>query len=376
MEPAFTPDDAYRRRLLAVVRLALVPGVGSRTYHLLVARFGTPDGVFQASGEDLAGVPGVGPRLIRGIRQPPAVEEAAAVLDECSRLGIDVVWEEHPRYPRLLREIPDPPPLLFVRGELKPEDELAIAVVGTRHASHYGLTMAERLAGGMARAGLTVVSGLARGIDAAAHRGALAAGGRTVAVLGSGVDNVYPPEHANLAEDILQQGALVSEFPPRAAPHGGRFPQRNRIISGMSLGTVVVEAGEKSGALITARHAMEQNREVFAVPGRADQLQARGCHRLLRDGAALVESPEDVLEQLGPLVRPVKAGDAVVRKPLELTLNPIERQILQVLGDDPVPIDRLIDTTALSASQVLATLSVLEMRRLVRRVGGTMVKRL
>ncbi|NMC19338.1 MAG: DNA-protecting protein DprA [Thermogutta sp.] len=376
MEPAFLPDDAYRRRLLAVVRLALVPGVGARTYHLLVARFGSPDDVFQASAEDLAAVSGVGPRLIRGLREPPTAEEASAVLDECSGLGIDVIWDEHPRYPRLLREIPDPPPLLFVRGELKPEDELAIAIVGTRDASHYGLTMAERLAGGMARAGLTVVSGLARGIDAAAHRGALAAGGRTVAVLGSGVDNIYPPEHANLAEDILQQGALVSEFPPHAAPHGGRFPQRNRIISGMSVGTIVVEAGDKSGALITARHAMEQNREVFAVPGRADQLQARGCHRLLRDGAALAETSEDILEQLGPLVRPVKAGDAVVRKPLELTLNPIEQQILQALDDDPTPIDRLIDVTALSASQVLATLSVLEMRRLVRRVGGTMVQRL
>lgn len=376
MEPAFLPDDGYRRRLLAVVRLALVPGVGSRTYHLLVARFGSPDDVFQAAEEDLAAVSGVGPRLIRGIRNPPTTEEASALLEECSRLDIDVIWEEHPRYPRLLREIPDPPPLLFVRGTLMPEDELAIAIVGTRHASHYGLTMAERLAGGLARAGLTVISGLARGIDAAAHRGALAAGGRTVAVLGSGVDSVYPPEHANLAEDILQQGALVSEFPPRAAPHGGRFPQRNRVISGMSLGTIVVEAGEKSGALITARHAMEQNREVFAVPGRADQLQARGCNRLLRDGAALVETPEDVLQQLGPLVRPVKTGDAVVRKPVELTLNPVEQQILQALDDDPTPIDRVIDSTALSASQVLATLSVLEMRRLVRRVGGTMVQRL
>lgn len=376
MEPAFLSDDAYRRRLLAVVRLTLVPGVGSRTYHLLVARFGSPEEVFQASDEDLAAVTGVGPRLIRGIRSPPTMEDASTVLDECVRLGIDVLWDEHPGYPRLLREIPDPPPLLFVRGELKPEDELAIAMVGTRHASHYGLTMAERLAGGLARAGLTVVSGLARGIDAAAHRGALAAGGRTVAVLGSGVDNVYPPEHADLAEDILQRGALVSEFPPRAAPHAGRFPQRNRIISGMSMGVIVVEAGEKSGALITARHAMEQNREVFAVPGRADHLQARGCHRLLRDGAALVETPEDVLSQLGPLVRPVKTGDAVVRKPVELTLNPIEQQILQALDDDPTPIDRVIDTTALAASQVLATLSVLEMRRLVRRVGGTMVQRL
>ncbi len=376
MEPAFLPQDAHRQRLLAVVRLTMVPGVGARMYHLLVARFGTPEDVFQAAGEDLAAIPGVGPRLLHELRQPPSQEDASAIVDECAAAGIDVIWEEHPRYPRLLREIPDPPPLLFARGELKPEDELAIAIVGTRHASHYGLTMAERLGGGLARAGLTVVSGLARGIDAAAHRGALAAGGRTVAVLGTGVDEIYPPEHADLAQDILRQGAVISEFPPHSAPHGGRFPQRNRIISGMTLGTIVVEAGEKSGALITARHAMEQNREVFAVPGHADQLQSRGCHRLLRDGATLVERPEDVLEQLGPLTRPVPSGDNIVRKPAELTLNPIEQQILQAVEADPTPIDRLIDATALSAAQVLATLSVLEMRHLVRRVGGTMVQRL
>ncbi len=183
-----------------------------------------------------------------------------------------------------MRDLPDPPGVLFVRGTLAPSDAMAVAIVGSRHATHYGLTQAERLAGSLARAGLTVVSGLARGIDAAAHRGALAAGGRTIAVLASGVLNIYPPEHNTLAEEITQHGAVMSESPPRAEPLAGMFPQRNRIISGLSLGVLVVEASTRSGALITARHAMEQGRDVFAVPGPITSRMSHGCHRLIRDG--------------------------------------------------------------------------------------------
>jgi DNA processing protein len=191
-------------------------------------------------------------------------------------------------YPQPLDEIPDPPPLLFVHGALQAADALAVAIVGSRHATHYGLTQAERLAGSLARAGFTIVSGLARGIDAAAHRGALAAGGRTLAVLGSGVLNIYPPEHQELAVQIRSQGAVLSEAPPHSNPLSGAFPQRNRIISGLALGVIVVEASARSGALITARHAMEQGRDVFAVPGRVDSRNSHGCHRLIRDGAKLV----------------------------------------------------------------------------------------
>jgi DNA processing protein len=250
-------------------------------------------------------------------------------------------------------------------------------MVGTRHGTQYGLRQAERLAGSLVRAGLTIISGLARGIDAAAHRGALAAGGRTIAVLGSGVLNVYPPEHAGLAAQVASHGAVISESPPRAEPLPGVFPQRNRLISGLALGTIVIEAGERSGALITARHAMEQGREVFAVPGRIDDRTAVGCHRLIRDGAKLVQSPEDVLEELGPLVEPAPHGDGrVVHHPAELLLNDVETQVLAAIASDATPIDRIVTDTALGIAQVLATLSVLEMRHLIRRLSGATVMRL
>ncbi|MGQ9504507.1 MAG: DNA-processing protein DprA [Thermogutta sp.] len=369
--------DAYSTRLLQHLRLTLIDGVGPRLYHLLLGRFGSPEEVFSAPENELLAVSGVGRRLAEKLRNPPPLDEAKRLLEECTTAGIDILWPEHIRYPRFLKEIPDPPLVLFTRGEIRSEDELAVAIVGTRHASTYGLKMAETLAAGLARSGVTIVSGLARGIDAAAHRGALTAGGRTIAVLGSGVQRIYPPEHKSLADEILEHGALLSEAPPHAPPHGGMFPQRNRIISGLSVGVVIVEAGETSGALITARHAVEQNREVFAVPGRADSPNARGCNRLLRDGAKWVETPEDILEELGPLIRPVRQPDGTtVRRPVELQLSPLEKQVLQAVRDDPTPIDEVIAVTGLTASQVLATLSVLEMRRVLRRVGGTNVVRL
>jgi DNA processing protein len=260
---------------------------------------------------------------------------------------------------------------MYLRGELLERDALAVAIVGSRHATPYGLAQAERLAGSLARAGLSIISGLARGIDGAAHRGALAAGGRTVAVLGSGLAHVYPPEHADLAEEIARQGALLSESPPRFAPLAGVFPQRNRLISALALGVIVVEASDRSGALITARHALEQGRDVFAVPGRVDNRMSRGPHRLIRDGAKLIETAEDVLEELGPLVQATPAADGqVVHRPAELLLNETEQQVLQAVGGETTSVDVVIVATGLPAPQVLSTLTVLEMRRLVRRVGG------
>jgi DNA processing protein len=238
------------------------------------------------------------------------------------------------------------------------------------------LAQAERLAGGLARAGLTIVSGLARGIDAAAHRGALAAGGRTLAVLGSGVLNMYPPEHAALADEVAASGAVISDSPPRSPPLSGAFPQRNRIISGMSLGVLVAEASVRSGALISARHAMEQGREVFAVPGRVDNRMSHGCHRLIRDGAKLVETVDDVLEELGPLVAPAQsAGGEAVHHPAELLLNELEQQVLATIASEPITIDAVLAASQLPAPQVLATISVLEMRRLIRRLSGNLIVR-
>jgi DNA processing protein len=359
------------------LRLALTSGVGPRTCRALLDRFGTPQGVFAASLDELKGVNGVGPKLAQAIVAARSEVDVEAELALCRANDLGVMCQSDPAYPRMLRSIPDPPLVLFIKGKLIPEDVLAVAMVGSRHATRYGIAQAERLAGGLARAGLTIVSGLARGIDAAAHHGALAAGGRTLAVLGSGLLEVYPPEHRELALKAAAHGALLSELPPRKPPVGAAFPQRNRIITGLSLGVIVVEASERSGALISARHAMEQGREVFAVPGRVDSRMSRGCHRLIRDGAKLVESVEDVLEELGPLPSPeAHEGESAPRHPGELALNDVERQVLSAIDPDPTAIDAVVARSGLPVHSVLSTISVLEMRRIVRRVSGQFVIRL
>ncbi|MDR3638403.1 MAG: DNA-processing protein DprA [Isosphaeraceae bacterium] len=365
-------EPAENDELNALVCLTMVSGVGPHTCRALLERFGTASGVLGASESALRGVPGVGAKLAARIACARRELDVAAELAECRRAGVCLVARGAPGYPEALEEIPDPPPLLYVRGALEPRDALAIAIVGSRRCTPYGLRIAERLGSALARVGLTVVSGLARGIDAAAHRGALKAGGRTLAVLANGLSQVYPPEHEDLAAEIADAGALVSEMPMRQGPLAGLFPQRNRIISGLSLGVVVVEATPRSGSLSTARHAVEQNRDVFAVPGPVDSLSSQGCHRLLRDGARLIESVDDILEELGPLVREVTPSpdETPVRRPAELALSDLERSLLGRLGDEPRGVDELIVETRLTASQVLATLSVLEMRRLVRRLPG------
>ncbi|MEX2138208.1 MAG: DNA-processing protein DprA [Pirellulales bacterium] len=368
---------AQEAMLLDELRLCLAPGVGPRLRQLLLERFGSAREVLAAAPSDLREVPGIGTKISRAIVDARNESPAAALVDECRRNEIALLLSSADSYPRMLKEIVDPPGVLFVKGRLLPCDALSIAIVGSRHATHYGLTQAERLASGLARAGLTIISGLARGVDAAAHQGALAAGGRTIAVLGSGVLNIYPPEHQKLAADVIAHGALISEAAPHSEPFSGAFPQRNRIISGLSLGVIVVEASRQSGALITARLANEQGRQVFAVPGRVDNRMSQGCHRLIRDGAKLVESIDDVLEELGPLVEATpSATGQPIHHPAELSLNEIEQQILSAISAEPTSIDQVIAVSRLPPPQVLATLSVLEMRRLVRRLSGSMVVRM
>lgn len=363
--------------MLDELRLALVDGVGPRLRQALLQRFGTATEVFSAPPSDLRAVDGIGPKIGRNIAAARREIDTEGLLNICRQGGVQILLPASEAYPRPLKEICDPPTVLFMRGQLLARDAMAIAIVGSRHASHYGQTQAERLAAGLARAGFTIVSGLARGIDGAAHRAALAAGGRTVGVLGSGVLNVYPPEHVALADQVIKQGAILSESHPEGEPFGGAFPQRNRIISGMSLGVVVVEASRQSGALITARHAMEQGREVFAVPGRVDSRNSQGCHQLIRDGAKLVESIDDILEELGPLVEaaPMANGQAI-HHPAELVMNEIEQQVLAVIAAEPTSIDQVIVASRLPPPQVLATLSVLEMRRVIRRLSGNLVARI
>jgi DNA processing protein len=375
-EPQEPTPDQDQQDLIDGLRLSLVPGVGPRTRKALLERFGTPAAVLRAAPCELREIHGVGPKLLRKIVAAGEEIDAEVEIALCREHGITILTDADPRYPELLRQIPDPPGVLFLRGELKPQDGLAIAIVGTRHPTQYGLRQAGRLAASLARAGLTIISGLARGIDGAAHRGALEAGGRTLAVLASGVLNIYPPEHEKLAAEVAAQGALVSEAPPRGEPLAGAFPQRNRLISGMALGAIIVEAADRSGALITARHAMEQGREVFAVPGRIEDRTSRGCHRLIRDGAKLIESADDVLEELGPLFKATPREDGqLIHHPAELLLNEIEQQVLSAIGSDTTSIDELVARTGLPVPQVLSTISVLEVRHVIRRLSGTMVAR-
>jgi DNA processing protein len=363
--------------LIHFVRLSLVEGVGPRIRRRLLDHFGDPATVLAAATSELRDVGGIGPKLAVRIRHASDEIDAEGEIGFCRSHDVAIITEADAEYPRALREIPDPPGLLFVRGAIKPDDALGVGIVGTRHGTAYGLRQAERLGGSLARAGLTVISGLARGIDAAAHRGALEAGGRTLGILASGVWNIYPPEHDKLAELVAASGALISEQPPRSPPLSGTFPQRNRIISGLSLGVIVVEAADRSGALITARHAMEQGRDVFAVPGNVDSRTSRGCHRLLRDGAILVESADDVLDHLGPLVEAAPRDDGrTVHHPAELLLNDMEQKVLDAIRCEATAIDEVVIQSGLPVPQILATLSVLEMRHLIRRLSGTTVIRL
>lgn len=367
--------------------LSMVPGVGPQLYQRLLQHFQTPTGVLAASEGELSKVPGLGKKTARLIRDARWEIDAQQQWDDCQRYGIRIIDGFDDQYPIELKEIPDPPPVLYCRGQWQSSDRLAIAVVGSRRPSPYGLRMASQFARGLTAAGFVVVSGMARGIDAAAHRAALEAGGRTLAVLGSGLMNLYPTEHQQLANEISESGLVISEVPPHVAPHSGAFPRRNRLVSGLSLGVLVVEAGSRSGALITARHASEQGREVFAIPGRIDERNSQGCHALIRDGATLVQCLDDLLDELGPLAQPVvkpptSCGNPshpmtveTVRQPSELKLSQQETNILNAIESQPTLIDHVVQSTELPVQRVLATISVLQSRRLIRRISGNHVCR-
>ncbi|MEE2936181.1 MAG: DNA-processing protein DprA [Planctomycetota bacterium] len=374
---------AKTREVFETLQLALLPGIGPRTMTLLIDRFGTAGAVLRAGSGELAEVSGVGKKLIHVIQTAHHFVDPLQVMKWCHEHEAYVLLQSLDAYPPLLREIADPPPLMFMQGDLRLADQLAVAIGGTRHATVYGLKQAEHFGFMLAKSGVTVVSGLARGIDAAAHRGALHGGGRTIGVLGGGLGQIYPREHRGLARQVARRGAVISEYAPEAKPRGGMFPQRNRLISGLSLAVLVVEAPERSGALITARLATEQNREVLAIPGPINSRVSRGCNLLIRDGAKLVQSIDDVLEELGPLHQPVFTTDgraihsgedltsnAELTRDDELTLNAVERSVFAAIESTPVPVDRIIAAVDLAAPRILAALTVLEVRRLIRRQGG------
>jgi DNA processing protein len=354
--------------------LSRVSGIGPMTYSKLLQRFGAPGEVFKASYAELLNVEMVGrqtAQAVKAFRDDGWVERE---LDRVGRLRIRIVTiQDKGQYPPPLMKIPDPPPYLYVKGALRSEDHWAVAVVGSRSASTYGLKVTNRLARELVREGVTVVSGMARGVDSEAHLGALAGGGRTIAVLGSGLNVIYPPENRELYERIAERGAVVSEYPLDAEPDAIHFPARNRIISGMSMGVVIVEAAPKSGSLITAHLALEQGREVFAVPGSVDSVRSRGAHQLIRQGAHLVESAEDILEELRGLVKAwggIMPGRRTVHTGSREALTPNEENILALLDEEPLHIDELIERGGLGPSPTTAVLLHLELKGCVRQLPG------
>lgn len=364
-------------QLIATLRLSMLPGIGPRTLTALIETFGSPQAVLSADDVALSAVPGVGPKLVHTIRTASHFIDTESIIRWCEENGCQLLRKRGSGYPRALLDLHDAPPVLFARGEMLPADELAVAIVGTRHGTAYGTRQAERMAYGLAKAGVTVISGLARGIDAAAHEGALAAGGRTIAVLGGGLGQIYPAEHVGLADGIAADGAVISEYGPHAKPRGGMFPQRNRIIAALALATLVIEAPDRSGSLITARQAGELGRDVLALPGPVTSRASRGTNQLIRDGAILVQTVDDVLESLGPMARSVNTADGhELRHPAELKLNDLERDVLQAIDATSTLIDQVIQRCGLPTHQVMATISVLEMRRLIRRQSGQYVCRI
>jgi len=358
--------------LRAWIRLTKT-GASARRLGTLLGHFGSPEALFGAPATEVARVARCTPEVAARLLDPGcAADDREIALME--RLGVRLLPRDHPDYPPLLREISDPPIALYVRGTLA-RDERCVAIVGTRKASDYGRRTAARLAGELAEAGVTVVSGLARGLDTAAHWGALRAGGRTLACLGCGVDVLYPASNRGLAEAVVKSGALLSEYPMMAPPDAWHFPSRNRIVSGLSLGVVVIEAPAKSGALITVMTAADQNREVFAVPGNVDSPLNAGPHALLRDGAKLVERAEDILAELSP--------DGVAQPALDLDVPPEppvltgdEEALYRLLDADPKPVDDLILESSLPAAQVNASLLMLEVMGVARRLPGNAFIRL
>jgi DNA processing protein len=352
--------------------LSRVPGVGPATVIKLVQRFGSAKAVFRASLKALQEVERVGRQLAEALLAYKDDGWAEKELARTERLGIRLVLFGDASYPPSLAAIPDPPSHLYVKGEFKPEDGLALAIVGSRAASTYGLQTTNRIARDLARRGVTVVSGMARGIDSEAHKGALAGGGRTIAVLGSGLNVIYPPENRELYSRIAERGAVVSEYPLDAEPDAVHFPSRNRIISGLSLGVTIVEAAPKSGSLITAQLALEQGREVFAVPGSVDSMRSRGTHQLIRQGAHLVETAEDIFTEMKALVRAWGRGAQRVEAPAEPPepLSQEEERVLALLGEEPLHIDLLTQRGVLSPSAAASALLQLELKGRARQLPG------
>ena len=342
----------------------IVPAIGPAKVRALLDHFGSLETAWKADARALAKA-GLDRLAIHNLVRLRDQLDLEAEMDKLARHQVTALTWEDEAYPSLLKEIYAPPPVLYVRGQLLPDDEWAVGLVGTRRATVYGKQVARMLGQDLARSRVTVVSGLARGIDAVAHQAALDAGGRTIAVMACGLDRIYPPEHRNMAHAIMERGALVSDYPLGTPPEAANFPPRNRIISGLSLGIVVIEAGRKSGALITASFAEEQGREVLAVPGNIVSRTSIGCNRLIHDGAKMVLDIEDILEELN-LTMVEHQAEARAILPADKT----EARLIDLVSDAPVHVDEICRQSQLPIHQVSSALAMMELKGMVRQVGG------
>jgi DNA processing protein len=353
------------------VALTRVKGLGSATFKKLAAHFADPTAAFSSTVSELSAIEGMDASVIEGLLGFARWEEVDREIRRVEQAGATLIPFTAAAYPSRLRMIADPPPLLYAKGQLCAEDNKAVAVVGSRSASEYGRRVARHLCRDLASLGFTVISGMARGLDGEAHEATLNAGGRTIAVLGSGVDRPYPPEHEKLYHRISESGAVLSEFPMGTGPLAFNFPARNRLISGLSLGVVVVEATEKSGSLITAALALEQGREVFAVPGEAGASRSRGTHRLIRQGAKLVETAADIVEEIAPqLLDRARGSRSCAQRALPQQARAEARRVFALLQERPAQIDEVIERSGLSPAEVSEILLDLELQGYVRQLAG------
>jgi len=347
------------------VALSMAPGIGSVLFKRLVEAFGNPAAALRASAKDLAGIEGIGPKVISSFRRHDWKSVAEKELSSLEKIGGRILTWEDDEYPPNLKAIYDPPPVLYLQGKIAPQDRRAVAVVGSRYPTTYGKIAAEKISFGLGKLGIAVVSGLARGVDSAAHQGALAAGGRTIGVLGCGIDLVYPPENGDLFRQVAGQGAVISEFPLSTPPDSDHFPIRNRIISGISLGVVVVEATLRSGSLITARFALEQGREVYALPGNVDSARSEGTNRLIKQGAKLVMAAEDIVEEILPHLKQAPAPE-----PPKPRLSADEDRVFSILERQPLHIDAIAAKSGWPVARVSSILLSLELAGHAKQLPG------
>ncbi|MGH8015149.1 MAG: DNA-processing protein DprA [Candidatus Zixiibacteriota bacterium] len=359
-------NSEIKDRLTSAIALLNVPGVGRARYSKLIKAFGDTERVVNAPHDQIAEINGISRGQASTIKKEIDFEGASQTAARIVQLGWAVLFQSDSDYPFSLKQIPDPPPILFRLGESHLDDDKLIAIVGTRLPSESGRNFAFYLASKLAQEGIMVVSGMAEGIDSAAHRGALDGGGKTIAVWGSSLDVLYPPSNKTLAETIKQNGAIYSEYFPETHPDRAFFPERNRIISGLSVGTVVIEAGEKSGALITAKHALDQGRDLFAVPGPPDSTRSKGVNNLIKKGARLLTSADDIFEEI-----PQLKGEILVKKFKKLPdLTDPEKKIIELFADGPLQIDQLSRGAALTTSETMEYLFALEIKGVVRELPG------